>query len=118
MLLQRTPRGCVDAKDALIFRVDRDVHHRAAVYGSIPAPGIGLAGPNTRGTPVGRAIVDRRTIHVRDVVQDLETEFPEYKALQVATGTRTMLSTPLLRDAIPPGVIHIRRTEVRSFSEE
>ncbi|HEY7558532.1 MAG TPA: GAF domain-containing protein, partial [Candidatus Binatia bacterium] len=107
-----------DAKDALIFRVDGDLHHRVAIYGSIPAPGVGLAGPNTRGTPVGRSIVDRRTIHIRDVVTDLETEFPEYKALQLATGTRSMLSTPLLRDGVPLGVIHIRRTEVQPFSEE
>ena len=107
-----------DAKDALIFRVDGDVHHRVTVYGSIPAPAFGLAGPATRGTPVGRAIVDARTIHVPDILTDLETEFPEYKAIQLATGTRSMLSTPMLKDGVPLGVIHIRRTEVRPFTEE
>ena len=116
-IAENAARLC-DAKDALVFRVDGDVHHRVAVYGSIPAPGIGLAGPNTRGTPVGRAIVDAQTIHVRDILTDLETEFPEYKALQLATGTRTMLSAPLLKNGVPLGVIHIRRTEVRPFRPE
>ena len=116
-IAEKAARLC-DAKDALVFRVDGDVHHRVAVYGSIPAPGIGLAGPNTRGTPVGRAIVDAQTIHVRDILTEVETEFPEYKALQLATGTRTMLSAPLLKNGVPLGVIHIRRTEVRPFRQE
>lgn len=106
-----------DAKDALIFRVGGDVHRRVAAYGPMPTPAMGMSGPNTRGTPVGRAIVDRQTIHVRDVMAELETEFPEYRSLQRATGTRTVLSTPLLRDGAPLGVIHIRRTEVRPFTE-
>jgi signal transduction histidine kinase len=116
-IAENAARLC-DAKDALVFRVDGDVHHRVAVYGSIPAPGIGLAGPNTRGTPVGRAILDAQTIHVRDILTELETEFPDYKALQFATGTRTMLSAPLLKNGVPLGVIHIRRTEVRPFRPE
>jgi GAF domain-containing protein len=116
-IAENAARLC-DAKDALIFRVEGDVHHRVAAYGPIPAPAIGMAGPNTRDTPVGRAIVDRKTIHVRDIVANLETEFPEYGTLQLATGTRTMLSTPLLRDGIALGVIHIRRTEVRPFAQE
>ena len=66
---------------------------------------------------MGRAIVDRETIHVHDVAAELETEFAEYKTLQEATRTRTTLSTPLMRDGMPLGVIHIRRTEVRPFSE-
>ena len=33
-------------------------------------------------------------------------------------GVRTMLSTPLLREGIPIGTIHIRRMEVRPFTEK
>jgi GAF domain-containing protein len=115
-IAEKAARLC-DAKDALIFRVDGDVHCRVAVHGSIPAPAVGLSGPNTRGTPVGRAIVDRHTIHVCDIVTELETDFAEYRALQLATGTRTMLSTPLIRDGAALGVIHIRRAEVRPFTQ-
>jgi GAF domain-containing protein len=115
-IAENAARLC-DAKDALIFRVEGDVHRRVAAYGPIPTPALGISGPNTRGTPVGRTIVERRTIHVKDMTAELETEFPEYKALQQATGTRTMVSAPLLRDGTALGVIHVRRTEVRPFTE-
>jgi GAF domain-containing protein/anti-sigma regulatory factor (Ser/Thr protein kinase) len=115
-IAENAARLC-DAKDALIFRVEGNVHERVVAYGAMPAPAVGMRGLNTRGTPVGRAIVDRQTIHVHDITAELETEFPEYRAIQQATGTRTMLSTPLLRDGVPLGVIHIRRNEVRPFTD-
>ena len=34
-----------------------------------------------------------------------------------ASGTRTLLSTPMLREGTPIGLINIRRTEVRPFSD-
>ena len=33
------------------------------------------------------------------------------------SGTRTFLSTPMLREGTPIGLINVRRTEVRPFSE-
>ena len=48
---------------------------------------------------------------------ELEAEFPEAKIAQQLTGTRTIVVTPLLREGVPLGVIVIRRTEVRPFSE-
>ena len=116
-IAENAARLC-DAKDALIFRVEGDVHRRVAVYGTMPTPALGMRGPNIRGTPVGRAIVDRQTIHVHDIAAELDNEYPEYKILQQAIGTRTVLSTPLLRDGVPLGVILIRRTEVRPFTDK
>src|SRR5207247_10908393 len=72
----------------------------------------------TRGWPVGRAIVDRETVHVHDLAASIETEFPDSKVLQERIGTRTALATPLLREGVPIGAIFIRRTEVRPFSEK
>ncbi len=107
-----------DAKDAVIFRVEGDVQQRVAVYGAMPtATAIGIRGI-TRGTPVGRAIIDRQTIHVHDIAEEIETEFPEYRTIQKATGVRTSLTTPLMRDGVPVGVINIRRTEVRPFTDK
>jgi signal transduction histidine kinase len=40
------------------------------------------------------------------------------KRYQQRFGARTVLVTPLMREGIPIGVIHIRRTEVRPFSEK
>ena len=62
--------------------------------------------------------MDRKTVHVRDLLEEIETDYPESKERQKVTGTRTMLVTPLLREGVPIGSINIRRTEVRPFSEK
>ena len=72
--------------------------------------------PISRGLPVGRAVVDRQTIHVRDMAEEIETEFPD--APSRITGTRTVLATPLLREGVPIGAILVRRTEVRPFTDK
>jgi GAF domain-containing protein len=105
-----------DATDAVIYRIDGDTLQQVAVYGAMPVGQRPL--PFTRGTPTGRAVLDRKTIHVHDMTAELETEFPDAKALQQVSGTRTFLATPLLREGTPIGVIVIRRTEVRPFSEK
>src|SRR5262249_38111787 len=102
-----------DARDATIFRVDGEMFQRAAICGPMPvAP---MRRPITRGSPPGRAIIDRHTIHVHDIATDLE-EFPE--SPHAITATRTILATPLLREGIPIGVIVVRRPEVRPFNEK
>ena len=70
-----------------------------------------------RDTPAGRAIADRQTIHVPDL-QAAEAEFPGAKTRGIAMGLRTVLSTPLLREGIAIGAIHIRRREIRPFSDK
>jgi len=113
VVAENAARLC-DATDAVISRVDADVIKQVAMYGTMPVPA-----PNqiNRDSPVGRAIVDRKTIHVADLVAEVETEYPESKIRQQIAGTRTMLVTPLLREGVPIGTINIRRTEVRPFSD-
>src|SRR5262245_53326031 len=74
--------------------------------------------PIRRDNVVGRAVLDRRTVHVEDLAAEVEGEFAGAKAIQQATGQRTTLSTPLLREGIGIGAILIRRFEVRPFSEK
>ena len=74
--------------------------------------------PISREFPSGRAIADRKTIHVDDVLSEIATEFPYAEAIQNRSGSRTILATPLMSKDIPLGVIMIRRTEVRPFSEK
>ena len=105
-----------DARDALIDRVDGDVLEHVAAYG--PMPMAESRRPLSRSTPAGRAISDRQTIHIHDVLPLLETEYPEAMARQQITGTRTVLVTPLLREGVAIGTIQIRRPEVRPFSEK
>jgi GAF domain-containing protein len=105
-----------DANDAVIFRIDGDALQLATKYG--PMPVTETRRPIIRGSPGGRAVIDRQTIHVHDSAAEVETEFPEYNHIQQRTGTRTALATPLLRKGVPIGVIFIRRTEVRPFTEK
>ena len=104
-----------DATEAAIARLDGDVIHQVAVHGTMPVPGPRQI---TRGTPVGRAIIERKTIHVHDLAAEIDTDYPESKTRQQATGNRTMLVTPLLREGIPIGAIVIRRFEVRPFTDK
>ena len=123
MVAKNAARLC-DANDAVIVRIEADKLKAAAHYGPVPTPGfelpssLSLGQQITRGSPVGRAIVDRQTVHVHDLAAAIETEFPESKVLQQLIGTRTVLATPLLREGTPVGAIFIRRTEVRAFTEK
>jgi two-component system, NtrC family, sensor kinase len=114
VVAENAARLC-ESVDAQIFRVDGDVLRQVAVYGSMPTVN---EFPMTRSTPTGRAIIERKTIHVHDVAAEVETEFPGSKAIQSVTGARTILAMPLLREDVPIGAINVRRTEVRPFSEK
>jgi GAF domain-containing protein len=61
----------------------------------------------------GRAILDRKIIHVHDVLAD-----PEYsRELALSGGWRAGLSVPLLRDGKPMGAISVAKAEPVPFSE-
>jgi signal transduction histidine kinase len=105
-----------EAIDAQIFRIKDGLLRRVAAHGSMPVPPAGL--PISRGRPLGRAVVDRETIHVHDLAAELESEFPESEPWQQMSGARTVLAMPLMKKNVPIGVIFIRRTEVRPFSEK
>jgi signal transduction histidine kinase/HAMP domain-containing protein len=107
-----------DANNSVIHRVDGNLLRRVAVFGQLPTAGpIGGEIVIDSGKVSGRAVIDRQTIHVHDIAAECETEFPGDRA-QVQFGTRTMLSTPLMREGVSIGVINIRRTEVRPFTEK
>jgi signal transduction histidine kinase len=104
------------AADGLIARIDGDILLPAvAKYGSMPVP---EARRLSYGTPVGRAIIDKETVHVHDLKAEVETEFPHSKPRQAISGVRTLLTTPLLPKGRAFGAILIRREEVRPFSDK
>src|SRR5215813_8995056 len=106
-----------DAEDAAIFRVDGNFLRLVAHFGPIPmADAVGESFVIDRDQPASRAIADRQTIHVHDL-RAAETEFPGAKTRGIAVGVRTVLSTPLLREGIAIGTIHIRRREMHPFSD-
>ncbi|MFL4976032.1 MAG: GAF domain-containing protein [Microvirga sp.] len=72
--------------------------------------------PIGRGWTAGRAFVDRATVHVDDLAAS--DEFPDGKTMALRLGHRTIVSTPLMRKDEAIGVLAVRRTEVRPFSEK
>jgi GAF domain-containing protein len=71
----------------------------------------GLA--TTRGTVVGRAFIDGRSVHVADY-EIADGEFPEgvRSRADAAFPFRSQLAVPLLRHGEPIGVLTLHRTEV------
>ena len=107
-----------DANNAVIFRLEGDLLRQVASYGGLPTtshPAEGL--PVNRGRVTGRAVFERRTIHVHDLAAE-EDDFPEGSRDAKRDGHRTTLATPLLREGVPIGAILIRRMEVRPFSDK
>ena len=104
-----------NANDAQIYRVEDGLLAPSASYGPIPRV---EARPVNRGWVTGRAVVDRRTTHVPDLLAESDAEYPLGKASQRATGHRTTLATPLLREGVALGAILIRRLEVRPFTDK
>ena len=111
---ERAARLC-DAWDGLILLVDGDALQLVAHHGPIDAL-IAMRVPINCATVGGRAFVDRQTVHVEDLTE--AADFPEGVELAKRFGNRTTLGTPLLREGVPIGVILIRRTEVRLFSDK
>src|SRR5262249_27739478 len=105
-----------DATDAAIWRTDGDKFWLVASYGSVRIFRPEEARPMTRGRFVSRTMLDKETIHIHDVsTPEARAEFPEsWETSEI----RTVLATPLLREDAPIGAIHIRRTEVRPFTDK
>jgi signal transduction histidine kinase/putative methionine-R-sulfoxide reductase with GAF domain len=106
-----------EATDAVIHRIDGDKLRSGARYGLLPTRrGNEPLTAIDRGSIPGRAVIDQRTLHIHDLAAEPEDELlaPFARSL----GVRTVLATPLLREGIPIGTIHIRRMEVRPFTEK
>ena len=107
------------ATDSTIFRLEGENLRIVARHGSLRwSQAVGDTLPVSRDSPSARALIDRRTIHVEDILA-AEAEFPTTVSRIRETGAtiRTMLATPLLREGTPLGVITISRgPEVHPFS--
>ena len=68
-----------------------------------------------RGSVLGRAVIERRAIHVHDIEVD-----PEYTLSEVQRigGFHTMLGVPVLREGLPIGVIVLGRARVQPFTDK
>src|SRR5262249_13731089 len=110
------------AANAAIFRLEGESLRLVAAHGPMPAyTSIGeiiAVGPES---VAGRAVRDRQTIHIEDMLALPETEFPGHVARARHSGlpaARTVLATLLLREGVPIGVIFMRRSEVQGFTDK
>jgi two-component system, NtrC family, sensor kinase len=114
-LVESAARLC-DADKATITRQQAGVFFRAEAYGfsqefidyvrTVPIE-------PERGSAFGRALLERRVIHISDVQTDPEYTFLEGQKLG---GYRTTLGVPMLREGIPIGVLALTRSEMRPFT--
>jgi GAF domain-containing protein len=107
----------LDVAGAEIDRLEGDGLRLVAKHGALSQRPIGSVRPITRGLVIGRAVIDRTTVHVPDL-RAAESEFPEGAESARRYGHRTTLAAPLLRQGEPVGAILIRRMEVRPFTEK
>jgi CheY-like chemotaxis protein len=105
-----------DANDATIFQIDGDRLRVAVHNGPIASHPIGQGPSLAWGTPSGRAVLDRRPIHVADLQAEID-EYPEGSEHSRRLGFRTVLAAPLMQEGVAIGVINLRRTEARLFTE-
>ena len=103
-----------DAYDATIFQVDGDVLRLVGHSGPIPSL---RTLPLSRGFSAGCAVLERRTVHVADIQAEAGS-YPEGSDRARRIGFHTLLNVPLVRASAVIGVIALRRTEARLFSDK
>jgi GAF domain-containing protein/two-component sensor histidine kinase len=113
-LVESATRLC-EAYDTAILLREGESLAVAAHHGPIPIDFGRL--PITRGWTSGRAVLDRKPVHVQDLTV-LGDEFPEGQEMALRMGNRATLSVPLMREEQAIGCLAVRRTEARAFSNQ
>ena len=98
-----------------VQRLEGDAFTVISVYGPSLGPPI-IAADAT--TVSGRAVIERRTIHVHDVSASPILANPVAREFALRSGVRTMLATPIFSKDAPIGAIVVFRLEVRPFTAQ
>jgi GAF domain-containing protein len=106
-----------DADRTVITRQKDGVFYRAETHGFSKefidhVRGVPIA--VERGSAFGRALLERRAVHIPDVKADPEYAMHE---MQKAGDYRTVLAVPMLREGAAIGVLSLTRADVRPFTE-
>jgi two-component system, NtrC family, sensor kinase len=103
-----------ETKDAEIFIRDGDRLRLGWVQGPIGTEAENW--PITRGLVMGRAVLNGELIQVPDLRAAGE-EYPEGYQSSLLVGHRTIIAVPLMRKGGAVGVLTLRRSEVKPFSD-
>jgi len=112
---QRALRLC-DASQSSIFLVEGEALRFAAGFGSMATFDAEELTPLTRGRVVGRATLDRETIHVHDILDCEDGDYPVSLVNAAKYGYRAVLAVPLMRENRAIGAISLWRPEPVPFS--
>jgi len=105
-----------DAYDAVVRLKNGDELQIRAHHGPIPIDAaVWLI---NRNWTAGRAVLDKKPVHVHDMLSAEGDEFPEAQKRAHEQGHHTILSVPLLREGESIGAIVLRRREVHPFSDK
>ncbi len=110
---ERAAKICAARFVDIILREGETIRGVAA-FGNIGGPSEPI--PLDRSTVMGRAIVERRPVHVADL-QQAQDDYPRGSELARRHGHHTTLAVPLLREDRALGAILVRRTEVQPFDD-
>ena len=107
------------AEDALLLLRDGDRlvgrAHNGPISAGLPTDG-GLGSIQVdRDSAPGRAVLEGEPIHVADLMFAAEYDFG--RRLAAASGTRTVFAAPLILQKAAIGVLVLRRTVVRPFTD-
>jgi PAS domain S-box-containing protein len=115
-VLSNALRLC-EASFAAVFTFDGELVRNVAHLNASPefARFLGSGGVRpSRQTTTRRCVLERRTIHTADLLNDSEFAPPE---AQRREKVRTSLSVPMFRESTLVGVITLWRAEVKPFTE-
>ncbi|PWT83257.1 MAG: histidine kinase, partial [Acidobacteria bacterium] len=116
-LLQTAARLC-NADQGTITQRKGDMFYRSVTYGFPTAFAEYVKDRPVelgRDTATGRALVEKRLIHIPDV--EVDPEYTWTQAQQLG-GFRTLLGVPMLREGVAVGVLTLTRTEARPFTDK
>jgi len=115
--IAETARVLLRASGASITRLENGRAQRVAGVG-LPTHAPNIVGEQLdRGSPSGRAVLDKATIHVADMASE-HAEYPSSPEARGLVRTGTVLATPLLSKGEATGAIAVQRAEVRPFTDK
>src|SRR6516162_2747273 len=112
-VISRTPIDLQPVLTAICIR-DGDRLRLGWVQGSMGTEA--ESWPITRGLVMGRAVLNRELIQVHDLRAASE-EYPEGYQSSLLVGHRTIIAVPLMRKGEAVGVLTLRRSEVKPFTD-